>query len=160
MGIGDGPVMLVMSRQNLPVIDRQRFASASGLGRGAYILADPPEGRPELILIATGSEVHPALEAWRQFSDQGRRVRVVSMPSWELFEKQPQAYRDEVFPPEITARIAIEAAATLGWHKYVGSQGLVVGIDRFGASAPGEVNLREFGFSAENILSQGWTLLE
>ena len=159
MQINDGPVILVMSRQNLPVLDRQQLAPAAGLGRGAYILADPPRGRPELILIATGSEVHPALAAWRQFTDQGRRVRVVSMPSWELFEKQSRIYRDEVFPPEITSRIAIEAAATCGWHKYVGPQGVIIGIDRFGASAPGEINFKEFGFTAENIVRQGRALM-
>jgi transketolase len=159
MQISDGPVMLVMSRQNLPVLDREKFATAVGLTHGAYILADSPRGRPELILIATGSEVHPALEAWRQLTDQGRRVRLVSMPSWELFEKQPEDYRNTVFPPEITARLAIEAAATLGWHRYVGSQGTIIGIDRFGASAPGEVNLEKFGFTAENIIRQARKLL-
>ncbi len=159
MQIDDGPVMLVMSRQNLPVLDRRKVASALGLAHGAYILADPPEGRPELILIATGAEVHPALDAWRQLTGQGRRVRLVSMPSRELFEKQPRDYRDEVLPPDIPARIAIEAAASFGWHKYVGLNGAIIGIDRFGASAPGEVNLEKFGFTAENIMDKAEELL-
>jgi transketolase len=159
MGINDGPVILVMTRQNLPVLDRKRFAPANGLRRGAYILADAPLGNPELILIATGSELHPALDAWEQLTDQGRQVRLVSMPSQELFDQQPEDYRHAVLPPGITARIAIEAAATFGWHKYVGLQGRVIGIDRFGASAPGEVNLEKFGFTAENIMDKARALL-
>lgn len=155
----DGPVMLVMSRQNLPVLDRDRFAPAVGLTHGAYVLADPPAGSVELILIATGAEVHPALEAWRRLTDQGCRVRLVSMPSWELFENQPESYRSEVLPPGITARIAIEAAAGFGWRKYVGPQGVIIAIDRFGASAPGEVNMEKFGFTSVYIISQAEKLL-
>ncbi len=159
MKMNDGPVLLVLSRQNLPVIDRRQFAPAAGLSHGGYILADPSQGPPELILIATGAEVHPALAAWRELTGEGRRVRLVSMPSWELFEAQTLAYRQEVLPPGITARIAVEAAATLGWHKYVGAEGIVIGIDRFGASAPGEVNLEKFGFSAAHIIGKAKELL-
>jgi len=159
MRIGDGPVALIMTRQKLPILDRNGYASAAGLAHGAYVLADPPQGDPELILIASGSEVHPALEAWRKLSDRGRRVRVVSMPSMELFEKQPEDYRNTVLPPAVAARVAIEAGATFGWDRYVGPRGEVIGIDRFGASAPGEVNMEKFGFTAENIIRRAEKLL-
>nr|WP_264082183.1 transketolase [Desulfuromonas versatilis] len=159
MQIDDGPVLLVMSRQNLPVLDRSQLAPAVGLRRGGYVLADPPQGSPELILIATGSEVHPALAAWRQLIAEGRRVRLVGMPSCELFDKQSREYRDRVLPPQVTARLAVEAGASLGWYRYVGLQGEVVGLDRFGASAPGEVTLAQFGFTAENILRRALGML-
>jgi transketolase len=154
----DGPVALILTRQNVPVIDRSRFNPASGLRKGAYILADSPE-RPEIILIATGSEVHLALEVYERLSNEGIGVRVVSMPSWELFEKQPKEYRNKILPPEITVRISVEADVTLGWHKYVGLQGEIVGIDRFGASAPGKTVLKEFGFTSENVLKRVRALL-
>ncbi len=155
----EGPTALLMTRQAVPVIDRARFAPAGGLVRGAYILADPPEEKPEAIVIATGSEVHPALEAFEKASADGIRLRVVSMPSWELFEEQPEEYRREVLPPGVTARVSVEAAATLGWHKYLGPSGVAIGIDRFGASAPGKVVLEKLGFTPAHILEKVKSLL-
>ncbi len=155
----EGPTALLMTRQAVPVIDRARFAPAGGLVRGAYILADPPEEKPEAIVIATGSEVHPALEAFEKASADGIRLRVVSMPSWELFEEQPEEYRREVLPPGVTARVSIEAAATLGWHKYLGPRGVAIGVDRFGASAPGKVVLEKLGFTPAHILEKVKSLL-
>ena len=154
MTIREGPVALVFSRQNLPVLDRERLAPAAGLKQGAYILADPPgQATPELILIASGAEVHVALAAQAELTGQGIPARVVSMPSWELFAAQPQAYRDHVLPPRIGARISIEAAATFGWERYVGRDGVAIGIDRFGASAPGEVNLEKFGITSAAVVA-------
>ena len=160
MTIQDGPVALIFSRQNLPVLDRERFGPAAGLEQGAYILADPPgQATPALILIASGSEVHTALAAREELIAQNIAVRVVSMPSWELFAAQPQDYRDHVLPPQIGARISIEAAATFGWERYVGREGVAIGIDRFGASAPGEVNLEKFGITSGAIVAAARKLL-
>jgi transketolase len=145
------PVALVLTRQHLPTLDREKFAPADGLQRGAYVLSEADGGEAQIILIATGSEVHLALEAQAKLHADNVRARVVSMPSWELFDQQPQEYRDQVLPPALTARLAIEAGATQGWHRYVGTHGDVLGIDRFGASAPGERVLREYGFSVENV---------
>jgi transketolase len=150
----EGPVAIILTRQNLPVIDRNKFSPAMGLKRGAYILADSPLGKPEVILIATGSEVHPALEVYEKLRAEGKGVRLVNMPSWELFEQQPEDYRREVFPPQMTTRISIEAGSTHGWHKYVGLEGEAIGIDHFGASAPGKILLKEFGFTSDNILNR------
>ncbi|MGH7556251.1 MAG: transketolase, partial [Gemmatimonadota bacterium] len=147
----EGPTALVLSRQKLPVIDREGRAPASELARGAYVLADPTDGDPEAIVIATGSEVWKALEAQALLAEEGLRVRVVSMPSWEIFEAQPAAYRDEVLPPSITARVSVEAAASLGWERWVGDHGRIIAIDRFGASAPGATNMEKFGFTPERI---------
>jgi len=156
----EGPVALVLTRQKLPVLDRSRYAPAGLVEKGAYILTET-RGRPaELILIATGSEVHLALEAAQKLEPQGVAVRVVSMPSWELFEKQPVEYRNAVLPPEITARVSIEAASTFGWRRYVGLKGDAIGRDGFGASAPGEVVMREFGFTAENVMTRVLKLLK
>jgi transketolase len=154
----EGPVALILTRQNVPVIDRSRFDPADGLRKGAYILADSP-AKPETILIATGSEVYVALEAYERLRKEGIGVRLVSMPSWELFEKQPEEYRNKILPPEITVRMSIEASVTLGWHKYVGLHGEIVGIDHFGASAPGKTVLKEFGFTSENVLNRIRALL-
>ncbi|NKE70259.1 transketolase [Candidatus Manganitrophus noduliformans] len=155
-----GPVALVLTRQKLPLLDRSRYAPAGLVEKGAYLLTET-QGRPaELILIATGSEVHLALEAAQKLASQGMAVRVVSMPSWELFEKQPVEYRNAVLPPEITARVSIEAASTFGWRRYVGLKGDAIGRDDFGASAPGEVVLREFGFTAENVMTRVLKLLK
>jgi transketolase len=154
-----GPVALVFTRQKLPVIDRGKYAAVGGAAKGAYILADCADGDPELILIASGSEVHVALGTYEKLRDSGRRVRVVSMPCWELFEAQPAAYRAKVLPPQVKARIAVEAGATLGWERYAGDQGRVVGIDHFGASAPGEVNREKFGFTVEHITALAKELL-
>jgi transketolase len=154
----EGPVALVLTRQNVPVINRSTYSSASGLHMGAYILADAPKGRPELIIIATGSEVHLALEAYEKLTKEGAAVRVVSMPCWESFEKQSAQYKDKVLPPG-TARVTVEAASTFGWERYAGQEGISIGIDRFGASAKGSVNLEKFGFTAENIIEKSRKLL-
>jgi transketolase len=126
---------------------------------GAYILADASKGRPELIIIATGSEVHIALDAYERLTKEGVAVRVVSMPCRESFEKQSAQYKDKVLPPGVTARITVEAAATFGWERYAGQEGISIGIDRFGASAKGSVNLEKFGFTAENIIEKSRKLL-
>ena len=153
------PVAFVLTRQNVPVIDRRKYAPAAGLNKGAYILSDPVQGDPEIILIASGSEVHLALEAGRQLEADGVRARVVSMPSWELFEDQPADYRESVLPAQVTRRLAIEAGVTQGWEKYVGGCGKIIGIDRFGASAPGGTNLKNYGFTVDNVLSRARELL-
>ena len=150
----EGPVAIVLTRQNIPVIDRRKFNSAAELKRGAYILADSSSARPEILLIATGSEVHLALEVYEKLLAEGLGVRVVNMPSWDLFEQQAEDYRSEVIPPDITTRISIEAGSTHGWHKYVGLEGEAIGIDHFGASAPGKIVLKEFGLTSENILNK------
>jgi transketolase len=154
----DGPVALVLSRQKLPVLDRSQYGPAEGLSKGAYILADPA-GKPDIILIGSGSEVHIALQARQQLADKGVSARVVSMPSWELFEKTSQDYRDQVLPPDVTARIAVEAGVPMGWGNYVGDRGAVMGIARFGASAPGEVLMEKFGFTAENLVHKAMAML-
>ncbi len=145
------PVALALTRQKLPVLDRGRYAPAGELARGGYVLAEAPEGRPEALIVATGSEVHVALAARELLAKEGVQARVVSLPSWELFDAQPQAYRDQVLPPNITERTAVEAGSPLGWERYVGPHGQVVGLEHFGASAPGEVALKKFGFTPENV---------
>ena len=155
-----GPTAIIFTRQAVPVIDRSRFGSAAGLSRGAYILADCVPEQPEAILIASGSEVHLALEAHEQARKEGLRLRVVSMPSWELFERQAEEYRLQVLPPGVPLRLSIEAGSTLGWHKYVGSRGEALGIDHFGASAPAKVLLEKFGFTVENIMRRIKDLLQ
>lgn len=155
----DGPTAIILTRQNVPVIDRGRFHPATGLRKGAYILSDSSSSRPDVILIATGSEVHLALQVLEKLLSEGIKTRVVSMPSWELFEQQPEKYRREVLPPGVTKRVSIEAGVTLGWRRYVGGKGEIVGIDHFGASAPGSILLKEFGFTAENILHRVMSLL-
>jgi transketolase len=155
----NGPAAIILTRQNVPVIDRGRFSPATGLRKGAYILCDSSSSKPEVILIATGSEVHLALEVHERLLAEGVKNRVVSMPSWELFEQQPEAYRQEVLPLDISKRVSIEAGVTLGWHRYVGREGEMIGIDHFGASAPGNILLKEFGFTSENILHRVRSLL-
>ncbi len=147
----DHPVVLVLTRQALPTLDRTVFASADGLRQGAYVLLDAPNGKPDLILIASGSEVELVVAAARQLAAEHIATRIVSMPSWDLFNAQPLAYRNAVLPPSVTARLAVEAGATQGWHRYVGDAGDVLGVDRFGASAPGEVVMREYGFNVANV---------
>ena len=147
-----GPVGLVLSRQKLPVLDRTKLASASSLAQGAYVLADPHGSTPEVTLIATGSEVSLALEAHTRLVGEGIRSRVVSMPCWELFERQPQSYRDTVLPPSVRSRVSIEAAAPFGWERYVGLEGAIIGVADFGASAPGPTIMREFGFTPEHVI--------
>jgi transketolase len=166
----DGPTALLLSRQNVLVLDRDEVAGADGLRCGGYVLWDSwtgasdgagaASGEPEVILIATGSEVPLTLEAGRALAARGTRVRVVSMPCMDLFEEQSQEYRDEVLPPSVRARLAIEPGATMSWWKWVGLDGDVIGIDRFGASAPGPTVLKELGFTVENILSRASALIE
>ncbi|HEV8372904.1 MAG TPA: transketolase [Actinomycetota bacterium] len=156
----DGPTALALSRQNLPPIDRGRHAGPQGLHRGAYVLADATASPPRLILIATGSEVWVVLEARERLEAEGIATRVVSMPCWELFEEQDQAYRDQVLPPACPARLAVEAAATFGWGRWVGEHGDVLGVDHFGASAPGERVLAELGFTPDNVADRARALLE
>jgi transketolase len=148
-----------LTRQHVPTLDRDEFAAADGLRRGAYVLAEPPNARPDLILIATGSEVGLVLAASRKLLEQNVHARVVSMPSWELFDAQPVEYRERVLSPSISARLAVEAGASQGWHRYVGDHGDVLGVDRFGASAPGDVLLREFGFTVDNVCSRALAML-
>jgi transketolase len=155
----DGPVGLVLTRQKLPVLDRVKLSSASGLAQGAYILAEAGAFPPEVILIATGSEVSLALEAHARLAGEGIRSRVVSMPCWELFDAQPQSYRDTVLPPSVRARVSIEAAAPFGWERYVGPGGRIIGVGDFGASAPGPIVMREFGFTPEHVVETAKALL-
>ncbi|WP_222268925.1 transketolase [Modestobacter marinus] len=147
------PVALALSRQPLPTLDRSRYAPASGVARGAYVLADPPDGEPEVILIATGSEIAMTVEAYERLTADGIRARVVSMPSMQLFDQQPQSYRDEVLPPAVTARVSVEKGSTFGWDRWVGSTGAIIGMSTFGASAPMKVLQAKFGFTTENIVS-------
>ncbi|MCQ4321993.1 transketolase [Stutzerimonas stutzeri] len=156
----DHPVVLVLSRQDLPTLDRRRHAPADGLRRGAYVLSDAADGKPELILIASGSEVGLIVAAAERLQGEGVAVRLVSMASWELFEAQSQVYRDSVLPPSITARLAVEAGVSQGWHRYVGGCGDVLGVDGFGASAPGPIMLREYGFGVENVCQRALALVE
>jgi transketolase len=156
----DGPTALALSRQSIPVLDRERYAPAGGLERGAYIMADLGESDPELILMASGSEVDLIVQTGEVLSDQGVNVRLVSFPSWELFKKQDQAYRETVFPPGISARLAVEAGVSQGWQEWVGDQGRVLAIDQFGASAPGDIIFREYGFTVNNLVTQAKELLE
>ncbi len=145
------PAALVLSRQPLPTLDRGKYASAAGVARGAYVLADPPSGKPQVILIATGSELSLAVQAHEQLSAEGIRSRVVSMPSWDIFEEQSQEYRNSVLPPELTARVAIEQGSTLGWERYVGASGQVIGMQTFGASAPLKELQKKFGFEPDRL---------
>jgi transketolase len=154
-----GPVALILTRQKLPVIDRKKNASAEGLRRGAYVLRDPEDGKPQVILIATGSEVHIALGAYEELAGRSIKARVVSMPSWEIFEAQDDCYKQEVLPGEIKARLAIEAASPMGWHRYVGADGLVIGIERFGASAPYKTIYEKMGFTVENVVDKAIALV-
>jgi len=153
------PVALILSRQNLPVLDRDILAAADGLRFGGYILAEAENGSPDIILIATGSELHLAVAARGLLAGRNIRARVVSMPCQELFDDQSREYRDKVLPPGIGKRLVIEAGSTQGWHRYTGSGGDVLGIDRFGASAPGEVVMREYGFMVENVCQRAMNLL-
>jgi transketolase len=147
------PAALVLTRQALPTLDRTRYAAASGLARGAYVLADPPDGRPEVLLLATGSEVHLCVAAHDQLAKEGVKSRVVSMPSWELFDEQPPEYRDSVLPPSLAARVCVEQASAIGWERYAGPSGQVIGMRTFGASAPLKDLQRKFGFAPETIVT-------
>ena len=153
------PVVLVLTRQELPVLDRARYGSAEGLRRGAYILADTPGDKLDLILIATGSEVGLIVAAQQKLAERGIGVRAVSMPSWELFDAQPRQYKDEVLPPAVHARLAVEAGVSQGWCKYVGDKGGTVSIDRFGASAPAKTVFEKLGFTVDNVVARALQLL-
>ena len=145
---------LVLTRQKMPTLCRQTYGAADGTARGAYVLLDPPGQEPQVILIGTGSEVSICLTAQQQLSEEGIAARVVSMPSWELFEVQDQAYRDQVLPPEITARVAVEAGVQQGWEKYIGSAGRFIGMSGFGASAPYTTLYEHFGITPEQVVTE------
>jgi transketolase len=153
-----GPVALALTRQALPTLDRSKLGAASNTAKGAYVLQDS-EGVPQIILIATGSEVSLALDAANKLHQEGVAVRVVSMPSWELFEEQGEEYKEAVLPKSVTARVAIEAASPMGWERYVGFQGTTVTLNHFGASAPAKTVFQKFGFTADNIVEQAKKLL-
>jgi transketolase len=147
------PAVLVLSRQPLPTVDRTVYASASGVAKGAYVLADAEGGKPTVILMASGSEVYLCMDAYEKLKAEGIQARVVSMPSWELFEKQSQEYRDSVLPPAVKARVSVEQASTMGWSRYVGSTGRTIGMQTFGASAPLKELQKKFGFTPENVVA-------
>jgi transketolase len=155
----DRPTALILTRQNVPVLDRRRYASAEGLRLGAYVLAEVEGGTPDIILIATGSEVSLIVQACEQLKAKGVQARLVSMPCWELFEAQPEDYRHSVLPPRIRKRLAVEAGSPLGWSRYVGDAGDVISLERFGASAPGEVVLHELGFNVDNVVNRALKLV-
>jgi transketolase len=155
----DRPVLLALSRQDVPTIDRGRYASADGLRRGAYVLSDAKDRQPALILIASGSEVGLILAAAARLQDDGIAARCVSMPSWELFDAQPQNYRDDVLPPTVTARLAVELGVAQGWQRYIGERGDMLAVERFGASAPAETLLREYGFTVDRVVERARKLL-
>jgi transketolase len=153
------PMCMALTRQKLPVLDAQRYAIREGVSKGAYVLAEAEGGRPQIVLIATGSEVHLALAAREELGKQKIAASVVSMPCWELYDEQPVEYRSQVLPAGVP-KLAIEAGATLGWCKYVGEGGGVVGIDRFGASAPGNVAMEKLGFNVPNVVEHALNLLK
>ena len=154
-----GPCALILSRQGLPIIDRKKYASAEGLHNGAYVLADSMGGKPDLILMATGAEVHLVIGAYKQLTARDIKVRIVNIPSWELFNAMPEAYRHEVLPPDVSACIAVEAGSPLGWERYAGSQGIIMGMNRFGASAPAKDLFKTFGFTVEAVIEKAEKLL-
>ncbi|MFD0871653.1 transketolase [Paenibacillus residui] len=156
----EGPVALVLTRQGVPNLEGTAELAKDHLSKGAYVLADAPDGNPQAILLATGSEVSLAMEARKQLAEQGIGVRVVSMPSWELFEKQSQEYKDSVLLPDVKARLAVEMASSLGWHKYIGDQGDTLCIDQFGASAPAGIIMKEYGFTPDNVAAKVKALLK
>jgi transketolase len=153
-----GPVALILTRQGVPVIDQEKYAKANGLEKGAYILSES-EKTPQIILIGTGSEVQLLIAAQEKLKMQNIAVRVVSMPSWELFDKQDETYKEEVFPKTLKKRLAVEAGSGLGWCKYVTDEGDVIGINRFGESAPGDEVMKEYGFTVENVVKRAMALL-
>jgi len=146
------PAVLVLTRQALPTIDRNKYASASGLAKGGYIVADAPGGKPAAILIATGSEVSLCISAYEKLTSEGVKVRVVSLPSWDIFEHQSREYRDTILPPNVTARVSVEQASTLGWERYVGPKGKIIGLKTFGASAPLKELQKKFGFEPDSVV--------
>jgi transketolase len=155
----DGPTALILTRQNLPTLDRSLADDAGELAKGAYVLSDFGEGEPELILMASGSEVSLVYEAAARLAAEGVNVRAVSFPSWELFEQQDETYRESILPRRVRKRLAVEAGAGLGWERYVGCDGAILSMDRFGASAPGKVLFEKFGFTLENVIQKAKGLL-
>jgi transketolase len=147
------PAALVLTRQPLPTLDRSKYAAASGVAKGAYILADAPNGQPEVILMATGSEVYLCVDAYEKLKTLGVKARVVSMPSWELFEHQDADYKEEILPPDVKARVGVEQASTFGWDRYLGSHGKMIGMHTFGASAPLKELQKKFGFTPDAIVA-------
>ena len=147
------PVALILSRQGLPTVDRSKYAAATGVAKGAYVLADSNGSKPQVLLLATGSEVSLCVNAYEQLQAEGIPARVVSMPSWELFEQQPREYRESVIPPGVTARVSVEQASTMGWERYVGLTGQCIGMTTFGASAPLKELQKKFGFTPEHVLA-------
>jgi transketolase len=154
-----GPVALALTRQSLPTLDRTKYTPADGLSRGGYILSDTEDEKPDVVLMASGSEVHLALEAAEKIRKRGASARVVNMTSWELFDKQPDDYRNRVLPPEMGARVAIEAGVPHGWHRYAGDRGEVLAINRFGASAPYKVLFEKFGLTADRVAEKALELI-
>jgi transketolase len=152
MSLHHEPVALILTRQDVPTLDRNKYAPASGLAQGAYILADSKDGQPDVILIGTGSEVSLCVAAYERLKTDGMKARVVSMPSWELFERQEQTYQDAVLPPAVKARVAVEQASTFAWAHYVGPTGAIIGMTTFGASAPLKALQKEFGFTTDRIV--------
>jgi transketolase len=148
----DGPVAVILTRQKTPTFDRAKLAPADGVQKGGYVLCDAAGGAPHVVLMATGSEVALALAAQEKLLTQGIRARVVSLPSWEIFAAQSPEYKESVIPRAIKARVSIEAGITLGWQRWVGDEGVAIGIDRFGASAPGGVLMKQFGFQADTVV--------
>jgi transketolase len=155
-----GPVALALTRQGLPVLDRSTYPAASELSKGAYIIKDAKGGKPDIILISTGSEIPIALEANKMLEKRGINARVVGMPSWELFDMQNESYRLEILPDEIQTRISLEAGSIQGWHKYLGANGRAIGIDHFGASAPFKTLFEKFGITAEKVVENALGLLK
>ncbi|MGH9369402.1 MAG: transketolase-like TK C-terminal-containing protein, partial [Thermoanaerobaculia bacterium] len=154
------PAALILSRQALPTLDRTKYGAASGAEKGAYVLADAADGEPDVVLLASGSEVPLCLQAYEQLTAEGVKARVVSMPSWELFERQSQEYRDSVLPPAVTARVSVEQASTFGWGRFVGAAGETIGMKTFGASAPLKELQKKFGFTPEHVVTAAKTALE
>lgn len=159
MALRDQPVVLVFTRQDLPVLDRTRYASAAGLRQGAYVLHEAAGGAPQLILIASGSEVQLIVAAAERLEALGIATRCVSMPSWELFDAQPQAVRDAVLPPGVRVRLAVEMGVSQGWSRYVGDAGAVIAVDRYGASAPASRVLQEYGYTVDHVCQRALALL-
>jgi transketolase len=156
----NAPTALILTRQNLPTLDRQVYTPAKGLRKGAYVLADLGESDPDLILMASGSEVSLIVEAASRLSDLGKNVRIVSFPSWELFEAQDINYQDSVLPPKVRSRLAVEAGVSLGWERWVGRDGKIIGVDRYGASAPFKVIYEQYGLTVNKIVSQAKRLID
>jgi transketolase len=160
MQLNHEPAALVLTRQAVPTFDRSKYASAAGVAKGAYIMADADGGKPQVILMGTGSEVSICIDAYEKLKAEGIRARVVSMPSWDIFEHQPTEYREQVLPPNVKARVAVEQASTFGWSQYVGHEGVVIGMHTFGASAPLKELQKKFGFTPEKVLEAARKLVK